>query len=63
MSGYRAGYSELHSPGYALGLDDGRADRELLCEDPEAEPRGPMPPDPAHPVMYYRGYEAGFQGE
>jgi hypothetical protein len=51
------------SPRWNDGYADGQADRQLLCADPDAHPAGPMPPDPAHPVMYNLGYEAGFQGE
>jgi hypothetical protein len=47
---------------WAAGHEDGRADRARLCQNPPLDPIGPCPPDPAYPVMYNRGYEAGFQG-
>lgn len=51
------------SPSWKDGHADGLADRQRLCENPPREPIGPNPPDPAYPVMYNLGYEAGFQGE
>ena len=51
------------SRNWNIGHADGHADRLRLCEDPPREPIGPTPNDPAYPVMYNLGYEAGFQGE
>jgi hypothetical protein len=64
MSGRtRPAYNPARSPYWQLGYRDGQADRELLCEDENAQIRGPEPPDPGYRVMYDLGYEAGFQGE
>jgi hypothetical protein len=63
MSGTSKPAYKPGSPRWNDGYADGCADRELLCKDENAELRGPVPPDPSYPVMYNRGYEAGFQGE
>jgi hypothetical protein len=62
MSGYKPGYSEANSPNWQLGYEDGKSDRARLAQDPPLDPIGPNPPQPAYPMMYNRGYEAGFQG-
>jgi hypothetical protein len=50
MSGYKQGYSELHSPTYVEGLADGQADNERRAK--EEEPIGPLKAS----AMYLRGY-------
>jgi len=52
--------SEANSPMYALGVLDGGADTERISQCPPIAPLGPQPPDPAYPVMYTKGYQAGF---
>ena len=52
--GYRPGYSEAHSPMYALGREHGITDNQLEADGHEVN--GPQPPNPAYPVMYMRGY-------
>ena len=49
-----------NSPMYALGVEHGRADTDRIASCPPAQPIGPAPPDPDYPVMYNRGYAAGF---
>ena len=63
MSGSSRPTYKPGSPRWLDGYHDGQADRQLLLADPEAEPQGPLPPDPEYPVMYNRGYEAGFQDD
>jgi hypothetical protein len=55
MSGYKAGYSESHSPFYQAGLEDGLADA------PREKKLGPDP-EKAHSAMYMRGYSDGLGG-
>jgi len=62
MSGTSKPTYKPRSPRWLDGYADGQADRELLCEDENAQIQGPMPPDPEYPVQYNLGYEAGFQG-
>jgi len=62
MSGTSKPTYKPDSPRWLDGYADGQADRELLCEDEDAQIQGPMPPDPEYPVQYNLGYEAGFQG-
>jgi len=52
--------STANSPSYALGLQDGQYDTQLISSCPPIPPLGPQPPDPAYPVMYTKGYQAGF---
>jgi hypothetical protein len=53
MSGYKAGYSETHSPYYDAGYADGQADA------PREKRNGPDPAK-ASSAMYMRGYQAGL---
>ena len=55
MSGYKAGYSESHSPFYQAGLEDGLADA------PREQKLGPDP-EKAWSVMYLLGYGDGLGG-
>jgi len=55
MSGYKAGYSEGHSPYYQAGLEDGLADA------PRDKKLGPDP-EKAWSVMYLLGYGDGLGG-
>ena len=63
MSGTSRPTYKPGSPSWNDGYADGYADRQRLCMNPPREPIGPNPPNPNYPVMYNRGYEAGFQGE
>ena len=56
MSGYKAGYSESHSPFYQAGLEDGLADA------PREKKLGPDP-EKRHSAMYMRGYSDGLAGD
>ena len=61
MSGYRPGYSELHSPYYRDGQADGQRDEQRVKSCP---PRPPLGMDSAkeRSAMYRRGYESMFTG-
>ena len=48
------------SPMEAIGFNDGLYDTELISSCPPIPPLGPQPPNPDYPVMYERGYRAGF---
>jgi hypothetical protein len=43
---------------YALGVDDGLRDTDLVRAG--GKPRGPQPPFPKYAVMYTQGYEEAF---
>ena len=58
MSGYKAGYSEQHSPFYAAGLADGTADATRENDD---DKQG-MDAEKASSAMYRRGYSDGLNG-
>jgi len=50
--------SKDNSPMYALGVDDGLRDTDLVRAG--GTPRGPQPPFPKYPVMYMKGYEDAY---
>jgi len=47
-----------NSPTYSQGVTDGMNDRHRVSDG--KDPIGPLPPYPDHPIMYLRGYRAGF---
>jgi len=49
-----------NSPMYKLGVEHGCADTERIASCPPGSSVGPAPPDPDYPIMYNRGYRAGF---
>ena len=57
MSGYKAGYSEKHSPYFDAGRADGVRDKALI--EANKEPLG-MAADKAGSAMYQRGYAKGL---
>ena len=50
--------SKDNSPMYALGVDDGLRDTDLVRN--HLAPRGPQPPLPKYPVMYMTGYDEAY---
>lgn len=54
--------SEHNSPMFLVGWEDGERDAQRVAQCPPVPAVGPEPPYPAYPVMYNRGYEAGFEG-
>ena len=61
MSGYKAGYSEEHSPFFKAGQGDGADDRLRLACCPPCDPIG-YDPDKGWSAMYRRGYAEKFTG-
>ena len=57
MSGYKAGYSESHSPMWDAGYADGQADVSRIAAG--LEPIG-MDPRKVGSAMYKRGYADGM---
>ena len=54
--------SAHNSPTFWLGYEHGERDEALINQCPPAEPVGPEPPFPDHPVMYMRGYMTTYHG-
>jgi len=59
MSGYRAGYSERHSPYYDAGKADGEADAARAANGDDVEG---MDAERERSAMYRRGYADGLAG-
>ncbi len=57
MDGYKAGYSEQHSPWYTEGVRDGRKDAKRKADGKEPKH---FDRHRAHSVMYQRGYAKGI---
>jgi hypothetical protein len=57
MSGYKAGYSETHSPMWEAGYADGQADVSRIAEGKDTMG---MDPGKVGSAMYQRGYADGM---
>ena len=59
MSGFRAGYSERHSPFYDAGLADGAADAARIADGEDVQGEDG---ERSWSAMYRRGYADGLAG-